>query len=41
MDNLIVYSEAEFDGLSVKVYSKADGFFFANNLVVNLTKIVG
>ncbi len=34
MDNLIVYSEAEFDGLSVKVYSKADGFFFANNLVV-------
>ena len=34
MDNLIIYSEVNFDGLSVRVYSKDDGFFFADNLVV-------
>lgn len=34
MDNLIVYSEARFKGLSAKVYSKKDGSFFADNLVV-------
>ena len=34
MDNLMVYSEAEFEGLSVKVFSREDGSFFADNLVV-------